>query len=82
MLSATLLIPVGKKVAAEVDPTVDYMAMHNPELAKELAKIMDSANARDAELVAEKNAKMKKKTQRKLLGEAPNSSPKVARAKR
>ena len=58
------------------------MAMHNPDLAKELAKIMDSANARDAELNAEKNAKAKKKPQRKLLGEAPKSSPKVTRSKK
>merc|ERR1712037_738434 len=47
---------VGKKVQAEVEPTVDYMAMHNPGLAEELAKIMDSANANDAEYVAKKNA--------------------------
>merc|ERR1712037_814923 len=74
---------VGKKVQAEVEPTVDYMAMHNPGLAEELAKIMDSANANDAEYVAKKNAKMgKKKPPRQLLGSAPKTTPKRGPPKR
>jgi len=56
------------------------MAMHNPGLAEELAKIMDSANANDADLVAKKNAKPKRKPPRQLLGGAPKAPPKVGRA--
>lgn len=72
----------GKKVAAEVEPTVDYMAMHNPGLAEELAKIMDSANANDADLVAKKNAKPKRKPPRQLLGSAPKAPSKRGPPKR
>lgn len=65
-----MTILAGKK-PVEAEPTVDYMAMHNPGLAEELAKIMDSANANDAEYVAKKMGKTKKKPPRQLLGQAP-----------
>ncbi|CAG5094141.1 Oidioi.mRNA.OKI2018_I69.XSR.g13285.t1.cds [Oikopleura dioica] len=59
---------VGAK-KPDVEPTVDYMAMHNPGLAEELAKIMDSANANDAEYMAKKRAKeAKRKPPKQLLG--------------